>query len=173
MLKGALSGRNVFSPACLGDQRSDRRRKTYTQRHGNKNKTVPQADSSKFGSPQLAYHQVICQLYKGMTQHPQDHRKGKRGIVFKFFGICFKHEASGFIKALWLRSSRHPFLQGSSPSGTARFLKINPENALERTNKKFIHRFKHLEAKAKETGQSLTEMSLEEMDVYWNEAKEL
>ncbi len=55
----------------------------------------------------------------------------------------------------------------------ARFLKINPENALERTNKKFIHRFKHLEAKAKETGQSLTEMSLEEMDVYWNEAKEL
>ncbi|MDH3795707.1 MAG: nucleoside triphosphate pyrophosphohydrolase, partial [Flavobacteriaceae bacterium] len=55
----------------------------------------------------------------------------------------------------------------------ARFLKINPENALERTNKKFIHRFKHLEGKAKEKGQSLTEMSLEEMDVYWNEAKEL
>ena len=55
----------------------------------------------------------------------------------------------------------------------ARFLKINPENALERTNKKFIHRFKHLEEKAKQKGQSLTEMSLEEMDVYWNEAKEL
>ncbi len=53
----------------------------------------------------------------------------------------------------------------------ARFLKIDPENALERTNKKFINRFQYLEAKAKEIGKSLKEMTLAEMDVYWEEAK--
>jgi XTP/dITP diphosphohydrolase len=55
----------------------------------------------------------------------------------------------------------------------ARFLDINPENALERTNKKFIKRFKYLEAKAKESGKSLKEMTLSEMDIYWEEAKRL
>ena len=55
----------------------------------------------------------------------------------------------------------------------ARFLKINPENALERTNKKFIKRFSYLETKAKEAGKSLKEMTLAEMDVHWNEAKQL
>ncbi|NNF19565.1 MAG: nucleoside triphosphate pyrophosphohydrolase [Flavobacteriaceae bacterium] len=53
----------------------------------------------------------------------------------------------------------------------ARFLNVNPENALERTNKKFIKRFQFLETKAKESGKSLKEMSLEEMDVFWEEAK--
>jgi XTP/dITP diphosphohydrolase len=55
----------------------------------------------------------------------------------------------------------------------ARFLKINPENALERTNKKFIKRFQYLESKAKTLQKSLSEMSLSEMDVYWEEAKKL
>ncbi|WP_353196771.1 nucleoside triphosphate pyrophosphohydrolase [Parapedobacter defluvii] len=55
----------------------------------------------------------------------------------------------------------------------ARFVGINPENALERTNKKFIKRFIHLETRAKETGRSLKEMTLAEMDVYWEEAKRL
>ncbi|MFC6858865.1 nucleoside triphosphate pyrophosphohydrolase [Zunongwangia atlantica] len=55
----------------------------------------------------------------------------------------------------------------------ARFLKINPENALERTNKKFISRFKYLEEKAAENNKALKDMSLTEMDVYWNEAKNL
>lgn len=55
----------------------------------------------------------------------------------------------------------------------ARFIGINPENALERTNKKFIKRFNHLEARAKETGKSLKEMTLAEMDVFWEEAKGL
>jgi len=53
----------------------------------------------------------------------------------------------------------------------ARFLKINPENALERTNKKFTRRFKYLEAKAKSLNKSLDEMTLAEMDVFWEEAK--
>ena len=53
----------------------------------------------------------------------------------------------------------------------ARFLKVNPENALERTNKKFIKRFQYLEDKAKEMDKSLKDMTLAEMDVYWNEAK--
>ncbi|HBC03117.1 MAG: nucleoside triphosphate pyrophosphohydrolase [Aequorivita sp.] len=53
----------------------------------------------------------------------------------------------------------------------ARFLKVNPENALERTNKKFIKRFQYLENKAKEMNKSLKEMTLAEMDVFWNEAK--
>ncbi len=54
----------------------------------------------------------------------------------------------------------------------ARFLGLNPENALERTNKKFIGRFRFLEAKAAEAGRSLHEMTLAEMDRYWEAAKE-
>ncbi|MCG8474937.1 MAG: nucleoside triphosphate pyrophosphohydrolase [Cytophagales bacterium] len=55
----------------------------------------------------------------------------------------------------------------------ARFIDINPEEALERTNKKFIHRFQHLEKRAQEEGKVLSEMTLAEMDRYWNEAKKL
>lgn len=55
----------------------------------------------------------------------------------------------------------------------ARFIGINPENALERTNKKFIKRFDYLEEKAKSLGKDLRYMKLEEMDVYWDEAKKL
>lgn len=55
----------------------------------------------------------------------------------------------------------------------ARFLKINPENALERTNKKFIKRYQYLEAKSKEINKPLSEMTLSEMDVYWEEAKKI
>ncbi len=53
----------------------------------------------------------------------------------------------------------------------ARFINVNPENALERTNKKFINRFQFLEEKAKKEGKQLSEMSLSEMDVYWEESK--
>lgn len=55
----------------------------------------------------------------------------------------------------------------------ARFININVETALERTNRKFIKRFNHLETKAKESGKTLQEMTLAEMDVYWEEAKKL
>ena len=54
----------------------------------------------------------------------------------------------------------------------ARFLGINPENALERTNKKFIFRFMFLESRARETGKKLSEMTLAEMDRHWEAAKE-
>jgi XTP/dITP diphosphohydrolase len=53
----------------------------------------------------------------------------------------------------------------------ARLYHLNPDNALEHTNQKFIHRFNHVEAKAKELGKELKDMTLEEMDMYWNEAK--
>jgi len=55
----------------------------------------------------------------------------------------------------------------------ARFININPENALEKTNRKFIKRFQHLEQRARENGKQLQDMTLAEMDVYWNEAKTL
>lgn len=55
----------------------------------------------------------------------------------------------------------------------ARFLKVDPESALERTNKKFMKRFKYLEEKSKALNKSLADMSLAEMDVYWEEAKKL
>jgi len=55
----------------------------------------------------------------------------------------------------------------------ARFININPEDALEKTNKKFIKRFQYLEAKASELNKSLQDMTLAEMDVFWNEAKKL
>lgn len=55
----------------------------------------------------------------------------------------------------------------------ARFLHVDPESALERTNKKFIKRFQYLESKAATLGKSLADMSLAEMDVFWEEAKKL
>lgn len=55
----------------------------------------------------------------------------------------------------------------------ARLYKINPENALERTNKKFIRRFNHLESQTLKQGKELSAMTLEEMDKYWEEAKRL
>ena len=53
----------------------------------------------------------------------------------------------------------------------ARFIGVNPEDALERTNKKFIRRFKYIEAQSKENGKALGELSLEQMDAFWGEAK--
>ncbi len=53
----------------------------------------------------------------------------------------------------------------------ARFIDVNPETALERTNKKFINRFQFIEEKALLQGRSLKDMTLEEMDKIWNEAK--
>jgi XTP/dITP diphosphohydrolase len=55
----------------------------------------------------------------------------------------------------------------------SRFIGINPEDALERTNKKFKKRFEHIERRARENGRLLQDMKLEEMDVYWEEAKKL
>ena len=55
----------------------------------------------------------------------------------------------------------------------ARFININPEDALEKTNRKFIKRFQYLESKAAENGKQLHDMSLTEMDVFWNEAKKV
>jgi XTP/dITP diphosphohydrolase len=55
----------------------------------------------------------------------------------------------------------------------ARFIDLNPETAVERTNRKFIKRFEHLEKRAAESGKALSEMTLAEMDVYWEEAKKL
>ena len=54
----------------------------------------------------------------------------------------------------------------------ARFIKVNPENALEKTNKKFINRFQYLEAAAKKEGKELSDMTLGEMDVHWENSKE-
>lgn len=54
----------------------------------------------------------------------------------------------------------------------ARFVGINPEDALEKTNKKFIKRFTYLESESKKKGLSLADMSLEEMDLYWEKAKQ-
>ena len=53
----------------------------------------------------------------------------------------------------------------------ARFLQLDAENALERTNKKFISRFNKMEAEATGTGKALQDMTLEEMDAIWNKIK--
>ncbi len=55
----------------------------------------------------------------------------------------------------------------------ARFIDVNPESALERTNKKFIKRFEYLEEKTREANKDMHRMSLDEMDVFWNEAKNM
>ena len=55
----------------------------------------------------------------------------------------------------------------------ARFLKVNPENALRKTNKKFIKRFGYVEKKITESGRKLSESTLEEMDDFWEESKNI
>lgn len=55
----------------------------------------------------------------------------------------------------------------------ARFLNVNPEDALEKTNQKFLKRFNYMEQKIKEQGRQLADCTLAEMDHYWNEAKKL
>ena len=53
----------------------------------------------------------------------------------------------------------------------ARFLKVNPENALERTNKKFIKRFKYIEDKAEKSHRKVSDLKIEEMEILWEQAK--
>ncbi len=53
----------------------------------------------------------------------------------------------------------------------SRFVGVDPEDALRRTISKFIHRFRHIEMRAEEEGRKLSEMTLEEMDAFWDEAK--
>lgn len=53
----------------------------------------------------------------------------------------------------------------------ARLINVNPEDALERTNRKFIRRFKYIESKVNEAGKSMHDMNLAQLDEYWNEAK--
>ncbi|HQQ94326.1 MAG TPA: nucleoside triphosphate pyrophosphohydrolase [Bacteroidia bacterium] len=55
----------------------------------------------------------------------------------------------------------------------ARFLDINPEDALEQTNRKFIHRFTYMEEQVKARGKAIADCKLEELDLYWNEAKKI
>ena len=54
----------------------------------------------------------------------------------------------------------------------SRFINVNPEDALEKTNKKFIKRFQYMERETKKEGKQLSDMSLQEMDVYWEKAKD-
>jgi XTP/dITP diphosphohydrolase len=54
----------------------------------------------------------------------------------------------------------------------ARFIGVNPEDALERTNRKFMRRFNYIEELARKNGNALTQLSLEQMDAFWDEAKE-
>jgi len=54
----------------------------------------------------------------------------------------------------------------------ARFIKVDPESALERTNKKFIKRFQFLEKEVAKEGKQLSEMSLTEMDIHWEKSKD-
>jgi XTP/dITP diphosphohydrolase len=53
----------------------------------------------------------------------------------------------------------------------ARFIGVNPEDALERTNRKFLHRFNYIEEQARKNGNALHQLSLEQMDAFWNQAK--
>lgn len=95
-------------------------------------------------------HQVFEKVKEELLELDQALKEGKQDAIEKEFGdVLF------------------------SMINYARFIKVNPENALEKTNKKFINRFQYLEAEAKKQGKALSNMSLSEMDVYWNKAKKL
>ncbi|NQU43133.1 nucleoside triphosphate pyrophosphohydrolase, partial [bacterium] len=55
----------------------------------------------------------------------------------------------------------------------SRFLKVQPEEALQAACEKFMRRFRHIETRSAQTGRSLEDMTLQEMDVFWDEAKKL
>ena len=82
-----------------------------------------------------------------------------------------KHELDNGANALRIESEFGDLL--FALVNYARFIDVNPETALERTNRKFISRFKHLEKAIKSDGKDLHKMTLAEMDVYWEKAKEV
>lgn len=88
-----------------------------------------------------------------------------------------KEEISEFSEAV--KSGDHGDMEAEmgdvlfSIINAARLYKINPENALEKTNEKFIKRFNHIEKRSHEMGKDLKDMTLAEMDELWNEAKKL
>ena len=95
-------------------------------------------------------HQVWEKVQEELTELNEEIKKGNKENTEKEFGdVLF------------------------SMINYARFLKVDPENALERTNKKFIKRFQYIESEAQKAGKELSEMTLAEMDVYWNKAKKL
>lgn len=116
--------------------------------------------------------------------------------LVKAYRIQEKVRGVGFdwnhVSEVWekVKEEMHEFEQALSENGSSnakeeefgdlmfslvnlsRFMDINPENALERCNKKFIKRFNYLEKRAEELGKPLKSMSFEEMDALWNEAKQ-
>jgi XTP/dITP diphosphohydrolase len=94
-------------------------------------------------------HQVWEKVQEELTELNEEIKKGNKENTEKEFGdVLF------------------------SMINYARFIDVNPENALEKTNKKFINRFQYLEKAAKAEGKELSDMSLVEMDVYWEKSKE-
>ena len=95
-------------------------------------------------------HQVWDKVQEELSELNEEIKKGKKETIESEFGdVLF------------------------SMINYARFINVNPENALEKTNKKFINRFQYLEKAAKKEGKELTEMSLSEMDVYWELSKKI
>ncbi|TCI91124.1 nucleoside triphosphate pyrophosphohydrolase [Tenacibaculum sp. M341] len=93
-------------------------------------------------------HQVWQKVQEELTELNEEIEKGNQENIEKEFGdVLF------------------------SMINYARFIKVNPENALERTNKKFINRFQYLEQEAKKIGKDLSDMSLTEMDEIWEKSK--
>ena len=95
-------------------------------------------------------HQVWDKVQEELSELNEEIKKGKKDTIESEFGdVLF------------------------SMINYARFINVNPENALEKTNKKFMNRFQYLEKAAKKEGKELTEMSLSEMDVYWELSKKI
>jgi len=87
--------------------------------------------------------------YNGLSNGDSDHQQGKERAMAEFGDLLF------------------------SLVNYARFIGIDPEEALERTNKKFIRRFQYLETESAKDGKKMGEMTLSEMDEYWEKAKAL
>ena len=95
-------------------------------------------------------HQVWDKVQEELSKLNEEIKKGKKDTIESEFGdVLF------------------------SMINYARFINVNPENALEKTNKKFMNRFQYLEKATKKEGKELTEMSLSEMDVYWELSKKI
>ena len=93
-------------------------------------------------------HQVWKKVQEELTELNEEIKKGNKEDIEKEFGdVLF------------------------SMINYARFINVNPENALEKTNKKFINRFQYIEESSRKKGKKLTDMSLSEMNFYWNESK--
>ena len=131
-----------------------------------------------FLRPQCLEHILLEALPQDEVQYAfSNDEAAEREDYAKSFAVVERALRDRQARKVVLSRRMQLHLEGDAPidvralmAKACRLYHINPDNALERTNQKFIRRFNYLEAKTKEQGRNLADMTLAEMDEIWNEA---